>query len=80
MLFSVFIVFIVCAVPFQGIKIYYLFTQGNQGYQVKYARNRMGNVSVASVPDLCILFTFIILFIMLMIILIKYLEMVMFGN
>ena len=34
MLFSVFIVFIVCAVPFQVIQIYYLFTQGNPGYKV----------------------------------------------
>ena len=34
MLFSVLIVFIVCAVPFQVIKIYYLYTQGNRGYKV----------------------------------------------
>ncbi|XP_052778400.1 QRFP-like peptide receptor [Mya arenaria] len=34
MLFSVLLVFIVCAVPFQTIKIYFLFTQGQQGYKL----------------------------------------------
>ncbi|KAL4239893.1 hypothetical protein ACF0H5_000693 [Mactra antiquata] len=34
MLFSVFIVFILCAVPFQTIRIYFLFTVGKSGYKL----------------------------------------------
>lgn len=34
MLFSVQIVFIICAVPFQTIRIYFLFTQGEKGYKL----------------------------------------------
>lgn len=34
MLFSVMVLFIICAVPFQTIKIYFLFTQGEIGYTV----------------------------------------------
>ena len=48
MLFSVLIVFIVCAVPFQVIKIYYLYTQGNRGYKVG---DFISSVSVLSMTN-----------------------------